>query len=159
MLIILFCSVCLTHLFVIHSPSAMLSILFSPLLGYSTSPLYSINTVHAEGQLLSLIIALNTSCKLLRFLLCYLWPPLTFGTSTDCRNSVLWNPRTSICKGEAHKLKPTFSNLLPSCLVPRLAYALPLSSAFVRVRQRNWFWQEALVSETLYTFAALLHSV
>ena len=48
-LIFFFCSVCLTHLFVIHSLSAMLSILFSLLLGYSTSPLYSINTVHAEG--------------------------------------------------------------------------------------------------------------
>ena len=48
-LIIIFRSVCLTHLFVIHSLSAMLSVLFSPLLGYSTSPLYSINTVHAEG--------------------------------------------------------------------------------------------------------------
>ena len=49
MLIISFRSVCLTHPFVIRSPSAMLSILFSPLLSYSTSPLYSINTVHAEG--------------------------------------------------------------------------------------------------------------
>ena len=49
MLIIFFRSVCLTHPFVIHSLSAMLSVLFSPLLGYSTSPLYSINTVHAEG--------------------------------------------------------------------------------------------------------------
>ena len=49
MLIIIFCSVCLTHLFVICSLSAMLSVLFSPLLGYSMSLLYSINTVHAEG--------------------------------------------------------------------------------------------------------------
>ena len=48
-LIIFFRSVCLTHPFVICSLSAMLSILFSPLLGYSTSLLYSINTVHAEG--------------------------------------------------------------------------------------------------------------
>ena len=49
MFIISFHSIYLTNLFVIHSPSAMLSIMFSPLLGYSTSPLYSINTVHAEG--------------------------------------------------------------------------------------------------------------
>ena len=49
MLIIIFHSICLTHLFVIRSLSAMLSILFSLLLGYSTSLLYSINTVHAEG--------------------------------------------------------------------------------------------------------------
>ena len=49
MLIIIFRSICLTHLFVICSLSAMLSVLFSLLLGYSTSPLYSINTVHAEG--------------------------------------------------------------------------------------------------------------
>ena len=48
-LIIIFRSICLTHPFVIHSLSAMLSILFSLLLSYSTSPLYSINTVHAEG--------------------------------------------------------------------------------------------------------------
>ena len=48
-LIIFFRSVCLTHPFVIRSLSAMLSILFSLLLGYSMSPLYSINTVHAEG--------------------------------------------------------------------------------------------------------------
>ena len=42
---------------------------------------------------------------------------------------------TSICKGEAHKLKPTSSNPPPSCLVPRLMYTpplLPLSSEFVR---------------------------
>ena len=86
-----------------------------------------------RGQLLSSNIALNTSCELLRSLR-YLWPPLTFSTSTDHRNSVLWNPRTSIRKGEAHKLKPTSSNLPPSCLVPRLAYApplLPLSLEFV----------------------------
>ena len=49
MLIISFRSVYLTNLFVIRSPSAMLSVLFSPLLGYSTSLLYSINTMHAEG--------------------------------------------------------------------------------------------------------------
>ena len=49
MLIIFFRSICLTHPFVIHSLSAMLSVLFSLLLSYSTSPLYSINTVHAEG--------------------------------------------------------------------------------------------------------------
>ena len=48
-LIIIFHSICLTHPFVIRSLSAMLSILFSLLLSYSTSPLYSINTVHAEG--------------------------------------------------------------------------------------------------------------
>ena len=49
MLIIFFRSISLTHPFVIRSLSAMLSILFSPLLGYSTSLLYSINTVHIEG--------------------------------------------------------------------------------------------------------------
>ena len=39
----------LTNLFVICSLPAMLSVMFSPFLGYSTSPLYSIYTVHAEG--------------------------------------------------------------------------------------------------------------
>ena len=100
------------------------------------SPRYSL-----LSTLLSSNIALNTSCELLCFLLRYLWPLLTFGPSADHQNSVLQNPRTSICKGEAHKLKPTSSNLLPSCLVPRLAYALLLSSTFIRVHQRNWFWQ------------------
>ena len=94
-----------------------------------------------RGQLLSLNITLNTSCKLLHSLLCYLWPPLTFGTSADCRNSVLWSLRTSIRKGKAHKLKPMSSNPPPSCLVPRLSYTLPLSSAFVGVHWRNCFWQ------------------
>ena len=74
-----------------------------------------------------------------------LWPPLAFGTSADCWNSVLWNPRTSIRKGEAHKLKPTSSNLPPSCLVPGLAYALPLSSAFVGVCWRNRFRQNQTI--------------
>ena len=38
-------------------------------------------------------------------------------------------------------LKSKSSNLPPSCLVPRLAYTPPLSSAFIGVRRRNWFWQ------------------
>ena len=87
-----------------------------------------------RGQLLSSNITLNTSCELLHSLLHYLWPPLTFGPSADHWNSVLRNLRTSICKGEAHMLKPTSLNPPPSCLVPRLAYApplLPLSSEFV----------------------------
>ena len=99
-----------------------------------------------RGQLLSSNITLNTSCKLLRLLICYLWPPLTFSTSADHQNSVLRNPRTSIHKGKAHKLKPMSSNPLPSCLVPRLAYTLPLSCTFVGVRQRNHFWQWWLAS-------------
>ena len=70
-----------------------------------------------------------------------LTPPLTFSPTADRRNSALQNPRTSICKGEAHTLKPTSLNLPPSCLVTRLAYVPPLSSAFIGVRQRNRFWQ------------------
>ena len=88
-----------------------------------------------RGQLQSSNIALNTSRELPSSLLCYLWPPLTFGISADCWNSVLWNPRTSICKGKAHMLKPTSSKPSAlSCLVPRLAYAPPLlliSSEFI----------------------------
>ena len=141
MLIIIFRSECLTHLFVICSLSAiMLSVLFSPLLGYSTSPLYSINTVHAEGATpqfeyrIEYFLQTPPSPQ-------SLWPPpLTFGPTTDCRNSALWNPRTSICKGEAHTLKPMSLNLLPSCLVPRLAYAPPLSSTFIGLCRRNRFW-------------------
>ena len=114
-----------------------------------------------RGQLLSSNIALNTSRELLHFLLRYLWPPLTFSPSADRQNSVLQNLRTSICKGEAHKLKPTSSNLLPSCLVPRLAYALPLSSAFIRVCWRNRFWQYPAIDSDILTsfidFAELVY--
>ena len=111
-----------------------------------------------RGQLLSSNITLNTFHELLHLLLCYLWPLLTFSPSADHQNSVLQNPRTSICKGKAHKLKPTSSNHPPSCLVPRLVYTLPFSFAFIRVHQRNHFWQYIQTHSCKYCWTSVMTS-